>query len=93
MSFFSAPPSESIAELPEDPTADGLVLDVREPYEWQAGHIPGAVHVPMNSVPATVHYEPERIPTGRRVHVVCAVGGRSGQVTSWLIRSATSPVR
>jgi len=92
VSFFSAPPSAAVADLPEDPTADGIVLDVREPYEWQAGHIPGAVHVPMNSVPTTVHYEPDRIPTDRRVHVVCAVGGRSGQVTAWLVKNGYDAV-
>jgi rhodanese-related sulfurtransferase len=73
-------PSVTVDEI----GADAFVLDVREPYEWEAGHIAGATHVPMNSIPATVQYEPQRVPADRRVHVVCAVGGRSGQVAAWL---------
>ena len=68
-------------ELP----ADAFVLDVREPHEWQDGHLDTAVHVPMNSVPSTVAYDPDRIPPDERVYVVCAMGGRSAQVTAWLI--------
>lgn len=73
-------PTVGIDELP----ADAFVLDVREPHEWHSGHIESAVHVPMNSVPATVSYEPARIPSDRRVYVVCAMGGRSAHVTAWL---------
>lgn len=68
------------------------MLDVREPHEWQAGHVAGAVHVPMNSVPNTVQYEPARIPSGARVHVVCAAGGRSAQVTAWLVHQGYDAV-
>jgi rhodanese-related sulfurtransferase len=75
-------PQVSPAEVP----ADAVVLDVREPYEWAGGHIPGARHVPMNSVPATVDHQPETIPADERVYVVCHVGGRSAQVTAWLRR-------
>ena len=52
-------------ELP----ADAFVLDVREPHEWQDGHLDTAVHVPMNSVPSTVAYDSERIPADERVYV------------------------
>ena len=31
---------------------DALLLDVREPDEWTAGHAPGAVHVPLRTLPA-----------------------------------------
>ena len=31
--------------------ADAVLLDCREDEEWQAGHIDGAVHVPMNEIP------------------------------------------
>lgn len=29
---------------------DALILDVREDHEWAAGHIPGAVHVPLGQL-------------------------------------------
>ncbi len=30
--------------------ADTHILDVREPDEWEAGHIEGAVHIPLNDL-------------------------------------------
>lgn len=63
------------AELPEDVT----VLDVREPDEWAAGHVEGALHVPLGTLPERVHELPEG-----RILVVCKVGGRSAQAAMWL---------
>ena len=40
-------PTISVDEIP----SDAVLLDVREDYEWQAGHIETAVHIPMNEVP------------------------------------------
>ncbi len=72
-------PTVAISGVP-DPLPEGLVvLDVREPVEWQHGHIEGAVHVPMNEVPERL----AELPTGQTL-VVCKVGGRSAQVTGYL---------
>jgi rhodanese-related sulfurtransferase len=57
------------AEVP----ADGLVLDVREHDEWDAGHIPGAVHIPLGELGAR-YTELER---GRPLFVICRSGNRS----------------
>jgi rhodanese-related sulfurtransferase len=51
------------------------LLDVREPYEWEAGHIGGAVHIPLSDVmagPAQSGLDP-----GKPVIVVCRSGNRS----------------
>jgi rhodanese-related sulfurtransferase len=73
-------PEVEVRSLP-DPLPEGLtVLDVREPHEWEAGHIPDAVHIPMMSVPA----ELSSIPADGPVLVVCAVGARSARVTAFL---------
>ena len=72
-------PTVSIDNVP-DPLPDGLVvLDVREPVEWQYGHIEGAVHIPMNELPDRIG----EVGDGQTL-VVCKVGGRSGQVVGWL---------
>lgn len=58
----------------------GFVLDVRNDDEYAEGHVPGAVHIPMDDVPARL----SEVPTDRRVHVICAVGGRSAAITQYL---------
>jgi rhodanese-related sulfurtransferase len=65
------------------------LLDVREPDEWAAGHVPGAHHVPMMEVPARM----AEVPTDAEVVVVCRSGGRSGQVTSYLMGNGWDNVR
>jgi rhodanese-related sulfurtransferase len=57
-----------------------LVIDVREPFEYADGHVPGAEPMPLRSVPEHV----AELPTDRPVYVVCAVGGRSGQAAAFL---------
>src|SRR5439155_1424004 len=51
------------------------VLDVREPYEWEAGHIEGAVHLPLAEVMAG--RESAVLDRGRPVVAVCRSGNRS----------------
>jgi sulfur-carrier protein adenylyltransferase/sulfurtransferase len=63
---------------------DVVLIDVREPYEWSAGHIQGATHIPMNQVPQRL----DEIPKDREVVMICRSGGRSGHVQEHLIRSA-----
>jgi rhodanese-related sulfurtransferase len=81
-------PTIALADLP----ADAIILDVREPQEWAAGHIDGARHIPMNSVPATLSHEPGELTPDARIHVICAMGGRSAQVTGWLLRQGYDAV-
>ena len=65
------------------------LLDVREPDEWAAGHAPGAHHMPMMEVPTRI----AEVPTDAEVVVVCRSGGRSGQVTSYLMGNGWDNVR
>ncbi|MCH8815461.1 MAG: rhodanese-like domain-containing protein [Chloroflexi bacterium] len=49
------------------------IIDVREPHEYEAGHVPGATLIPVNSVYA----RREELPKDKDVIFVCAVGQRS----------------
>ena len=60
--------------------ADTFLLDVREDVEWQQGHAPTAVHIPMYDVPERLDELPADVP----IAVICHVGGRSAQVAHWL---------
>jgi hydroxyacylglutathione hydrolase len=57
-----------------------LVLDVREPWEYQAGHIPGAALIPQADLALCL----SKIPRERDVLVVCAAGARSLRAAQFL---------
>ena len=71
MTDEARPQQVPAAEVP----ADALLVDVREPDEWTAGHAPGAVHIPLGQLGARY----TEIPQGGRVYVICRAGSRSNQ--------------
>jgi rhodanese-related sulfurtransferase len=60
---------------------DFLLLDVREPWEFETARIDGAKLMPMGDVPTRAHQELD--PEGLIV-VICHHGVRSMNVTAWL---------
>ena len=60
--------------------SDALVIDVRQPSEYEEGHIPGAVNIPLRELAANV----DKIPTDRQVFVYCKSGYRAGVAVSSL---------
>jgi hydroxyacylglutathione hydrolase len=50
-----------------------VILDVRAPDEWDDGHIPGALHIPLGSLQSRL----EEIPRGADIAVHCQGGNRS----------------
>ena len=59
---------------------DVVILDVREDWEYAEGHIPGAVLLPLGSIPDRL----SEIPQDKTVVAVCRSGNRSGQATQFL---------
>ncbi|MBU6403040.1 MAG: rhodanese-like domain-containing protein [Verrucomicrobia bacterium] len=56
--------------------ADALVIDVRSPAEFAAGHLRGAVNLPLDRLAGEL---PQRVPDKDRVLLLhCLSGGRSG---------------
>ena len=62
---------------------DVAIIDVREPNEWNLGHLPGAMHIPRGVLESTI--EP-RVPRERRVVLYCASGNRSALAAEVLER-------
>lgn len=57
-----------------------VILDVREPDEWEAGHIPGAKHIPLGQINRALN----EIEPKQETIVVCRSGGRSGRACEYL---------
>lgn len=57
-----------------------LLIDIREPDEFSAGHVPGAVNMPLSSLaPSAV---PK--PADKTVVIMCRSGNRSGRLAAAL---------
>ncbi|TAK02189.1 MAG: rhodanese-like domain-containing protein [Chloroflexota bacterium] len=52
-----------------------FMLDVRQPDEWAAGHIPGATLIPLGELATRIG----EVPEGQSIVVVCRSGNRSAQ--------------
>jgi adenylyltransferase/sulfurtransferase len=60
-----------------------VLLDVREPFEWQIVRLPEARHVPLGQLPSRLH----ELEPGREIIAYCHSGVRSLQAVS-LLRGA-----
>ncbi|MFZ5480835.1 MAG: rhodanese-like domain-containing protein [Myxococcota bacterium] len=61
-----------------------MVLDVRSPEEFAAGHIDGAVNVPL----AAIEADPRRIPLDRPIVTACGKGGGRSAGAAALLAAA-----
>lgn len=69
--------AQSVPEVPASSVPEsGWLLDVREPYEWAAGHAPTATHIPL----AQLGHRSAEIPREDTVFVICRSGMRSARV-------------
>ncbi len=70
-----------------DKKEDVLIIDVREPQEYESGYIPGAVNIPRGKLEFNiwpyVGY-PDNLDTSRKIYVYCATSGRSALATETL---------
>jgi rhodanese-related sulfurtransferase len=59
---------------------DVILLDVREDYEFNNGHVPGAAWIPLGELPNRL----DELPKDKTIVAVCRSGNRSGQATELL---------
>ncbi|MER7703386.1 rhodanese-like domain-containing protein [Kitasatospora sp. NPDC097605] len=81
--MFAQIPTIDAAAVP----AEAALLDVREQDEWDAGHVEGALHIPIGEVVARLG----ELPDGK-LYVLCRVGGRSAQVVQYLVQNGRDAV-
>jgi rhodanese-related sulfurtransferase len=84
MHLFSRPttPEISVDEL-DDLVRNGSVrvLDVREPWEFQRGRVPGAISVPLQQLPG----QTTQLTHDKPYAVICESGHRSASATDFLL--------
>jgi rhodanese-related sulfurtransferase len=72
-----APKEVSRAEAREMLEKGAQLVDVRVDHEWETGHLPGAVHIPLAELPARVG----EVDKDRPVILYCRGGNRSTMAT------------
>jgi rhodanese-related sulfurtransferase len=82
------PPAISVADALALREAGAFILDVRQPEEWAAGHIPDATLIPLGDLSARI----AEVPKDRQVVVVCRSGNRSAQGRDILLGAGYSSV-
>jgi len=80
--------AELAAWLADARRAKPVLLDVREPWEWEKARIDGAQHIPMREVPARL----AELDPGAAVVAICHHGGRSAQVAMFLEKNGFAEV-
>jgi rhodanese-related sulfurtransferase len=85
MSDTSQPSIEEadVADTAAAVEGGALLVDVREDFEWNAGHARGAIHLPMMQVPT----KKDDLPRDAPIYLICATGNRSGRVAEYLTQN------
>jgi rhodanese-related sulfurtransferase len=74
-------PEITVDELEDRLAAGAPVVDVREPDEYDEGHVPGAQLIPLGQLPDRLG----ELPAHRPLLMICRTGGRSLQAAEFLV--------
>ncbi|MBK5260050.1 MAG: molybdopterin-synthase adenylyltransferase MoeB [Thermoanaerobaculia bacterium] len=66
-----------------------VLVDVREPHEWDGGHLELAMHIPLQQVPARA----TEIPADAEIIMICRSGGRSARAQQFLMSNGYKKVK
>jgi len=73
-------PGEFLRKYDRGELKNDLVIDVREPFEWDYYHLEATTSMPLQSIPASLG----QLPRDRTIYVVCAHGVRSETACRYL---------
>jgi rhodanese-related sulfurtransferase len=66
-----------IAQWDSSHLTEGILVDVRETGEFEAGHVPGAINLPLSQLRDRLH----ELPKDKEILVYCQVGQRAYYAT------------
>jgi rhodanese-related sulfurtransferase len=81
-------PEIDVEELARVRDSGAVLVDVRQPDEFENFRVPGAQLIPLADVPERI----EEIPDSERVYVICATGSRSAKAVEYLNRQGYDTV-
>jgi rhodanese-related sulfurtransferase len=64
-----------------------LIVDVREPGEYEDGYVPGAINIPRGLLEFLIWKKvgfPDNTDTGKKIYIYCRTGGRAALATKSL---------
>jgi rhodanese-related sulfurtransferase len=70
-------------------TGSAILIDVREPHEFTAGRVPGAINLPVGSLPGAA----SKISHDAEIIVICQSGHRSVTAAKRLLKAGFTNVR
>jgi rhodanese-related sulfurtransferase len=79
-------PAEYVEEFKD--SVGHILIDVRTPEEFDSGHIPGAINIPVEELPQRL----DEVPQGTPIVVYCRSGNRSATAAGILTGNGYSPV-
>ncbi len=77
-------PQDFVQKYCNQKLEEALIIDVREPYEWEYYHLEQSQLIPMKQIPQRL----AELPHDRELYIICAHGIRSAVVTDYLIQHA-----
>lgn len=80
----TTPGNCTVDEVP----ADAQLVDVRERFEYDAGHAKGAVNIPRSELARRM----KEIDASREVYVICQSGGRSADACAEMARAGLGAI-
>jgi rhodanese-related sulfurtransferase len=80
MDITSIQPHKFLEALEQNLLKDSIIVDVREPYEWEYYHLEEATLIPMQQIPLRLGEMEEE----KDIYLVCAHGVRSYRVAAYL---------
>lgn len=86
--YLYRPPAVSAADAVRLVAEGALIVDVRRGFEWDRAHIPDAVHMPLEQLPARCL----ELPEDRLLITFCTGGLRSAGAANLLVESGFEAV-
>ena len=80
MEIATIHPQKFLEHVDRGQLQNSIIVDVREPYEWEYYHMEEAVLIPMQQIPHRLN----ELPEDKDVYLVCAHGVRSYRVAEFL---------